>query len=158
MLSSPSCAVCGTERQVQLGVKFGSKRVEPRSGSSRPQAVSAGSAPRPTPAAHPLLLCYARRLLRGDSPVSAQFVTADRRAPTPVFFFRDHSLGIIGRGDVTEVKSGPGFQKADGSELVAVMRRWSLKRDYARRHGYRRSTSAQEDLIRDPEIDAVYVE
>ena len=31
--------------------------------------------------------------------------------------------GIIGCGDVTEVKSGPGFQKADRSSLVAVMRR-----------------------------------
>jgi len=31
--------------------------------------------------------------------------------------------GIIGCGDVTEVKSGPGFQQASGSRLVAVMRR-----------------------------------
>ncbi len=31
--------------------------------------------------------------------------------------------GIIGCGDVTEVKSGPAFQKAEGSALVAVMRR-----------------------------------
>ena len=31
--------------------------------------------------------------------------------------------GILGCGDVTEVKSGPGFQKARASQLVAVMRR-----------------------------------
>src|SRR5436190_187400 len=31
--------------------------------------------------------------------------------------------GIIGCGSVCEVKSGPGFQQAEGSELVAVMRR-----------------------------------
>ena len=31
--------------------------------------------------------------------------------------------GIIGCGDVTEVKSGPAFQKVKNSELVAVMRR-----------------------------------
>ncbi len=31
--------------------------------------------------------------------------------------------GIIGCGNVTEVKSGPGFQKAEGASLVAVMRR-----------------------------------
>ena len=31
--------------------------------------------------------------------------------------------GIIGCGDVTEVKSGPGFRKAERSRLVAVMRR-----------------------------------
>jgi predicted dehydrogenase len=34
--------------------------------------------------------------------------------------------GIIGCGEVTEVKSGPGFQKANGSELVAAsLPRWS---------------------------------
>ena len=44
--------------------------------------------------------------------------------------------GIIGVGDVTEVKSGPGFQKAEHSALVAVMRRDAAKaRDYAERHG-----------------------
>ena len=31
--------------------------------------------------------------------------------------------GIIGVGNVTERKSGPGFQQAERSELVAVMRR-----------------------------------
>ena len=36
---------------------------------------------------------------------------------------RDIRWGIIGCGDVTEIKSGPGFQKASGSQLVAVMRR-----------------------------------
>ena len=42
--------------------------------------------------------------------------------------------GIIGCGDVTEVKSGPAFQKATGSALVAVMRRdLSKAQDYARR-------------------------
>ena len=43
--------------------------------------------------------------------------------------------GIIGCGDVTEVKSGPGFQKAENSALVAVMRRnGDLAKDYAERH------------------------
>ena len=43
--------------------------------------------------------------------------------------------GIVGCGNVTEVKSGPGFQKAEGSSLVAVMRRdLSKAQDYARRH------------------------
>ena len=31
--------------------------------------------------------------------------------------------GILGAGDVCEVKSGPAFQKAAHSELLAVMRR-----------------------------------
>ncbi len=66
--------------------------------------------------------------------------------------------GIIGCGDVTEVKSGPGFQKAEGSALVAVMRRDTSKaQDYARRHGVARAYGRADDLIHDPEVDAVYV-
>ena len=42
--------------------------------------------------------------------------------------------GIIGAGDVTERKSGPGFSAAERSELVAVMRRDGAKAaDYADR-------------------------
>ena len=66
--------------------------------------------------------------------------------------------GIIGCGDVTEVKSGPGFQKAQGSALVAVMRRNAgLAEDYARRHSVPRWYSDADQLIADPEVDAVYV-
>lgn len=66
--------------------------------------------------------------------------------------------GIIGCGDVTEVKSGPGFQKADGSALVAVMRRDAAKaHDYARRHGVAHAYDRADDLINDPDVDAVYV-
>jgi predicted dehydrogenase len=66
--------------------------------------------------------------------------------------------GIIGCGDVTEVKSGPGFQKARGSALVAVMRRDKAKaEDYARRHGVQRWYTDAGALVRDPEVDAVYV-
>lgn len=66
--------------------------------------------------------------------------------------------GIIGCGDVTEVKSGPGFRKASGSRLVAVMRRNGDKaRDYARRHGVPRAYDDAADLIGDAEVDAVYV-
>ncbi len=66
--------------------------------------------------------------------------------------------GIIGCGDVTEKKSGPGFQKAEGSELVAVMRRnGALARDYAERHRVPRWYDDASALIGDPEVDAVYV-
>ena len=66
--------------------------------------------------------------------------------------------GIIGCGDVTEVKSGPGFQKADGSALVAVMRRDGARaRDYARRHGVPRAYDRADHLIADQEVDAVYI-
>lgn len=66
--------------------------------------------------------------------------------------------GIIGCGDVTEVKSGPGFAKARGSRLVAVMRRnGALAADYARRHGVPRWYDDARALVADPEVDAVYV-
>ena len=66
--------------------------------------------------------------------------------------------GIIGCGNVTEVKSGPALQKADGSQLVAVMRRnGDLARDYAQRHGVPKWYNDAGALINDPEVDAVYV-
>jgi predicted dehydrogenase len=66
--------------------------------------------------------------------------------------------GIIGCGDVTEVKSGPALQKADNSELVAVMRRNGEKaRDYARRHGVGKWTDNADELIHDPTVDAIYI-
>lgn len=66
--------------------------------------------------------------------------------------------GIIGCGDVTEIKSGPAFQKAPGSRLVAVMRRNGvLAEDYARRHGVPRWYNTVEALIQDPEVNAVYI-
>ena len=44
--------------------------------------------------------------------------------------------GILGCGKVTEVKSGPAYQKIKGFEVVAVMRRDESKaKDYAQRHG-----------------------
>lgn len=43
--------------------------------------------------------------------------------------------GIIGAGDVCEVKSGPGFAKAPGSSLAAIMKRdAAAAEDFARRH------------------------
>ncbi|GAB4379540.1 MAG: Gfo/Idh/MocA family oxidoreductase [Calditrichia bacterium] len=66
--------------------------------------------------------------------------------------------GIIGCGAVTEKKSGPAFQKARNSALVAVMRRTAEKAaDYARRHQVPRWYSDAEKLIEDPEVDAVYI-
>lgn len=66
--------------------------------------------------------------------------------------------GIIGCGDVTEVKSGPGFQKSDHSSLIAVMRRnGELATDYARRHNVPKWYDNADQLINDPEVDAVYI-
>lgn len=66
--------------------------------------------------------------------------------------------GIIGCGDVTEVKSGPAYQKTMGFSLTAVMRRDAQKSaDYAFRHGVDKHYSDADSLINDPEIDAIYI-
>ena len=68
------------------------------------------------------------------------------------------SWGIIGCGDVTEVKSGPAFNKVNNSRLVAVMRRDAAKAaDYAMRHSVPKWYSNAADIINDPEIDAIYI-
>ena len=66
--------------------------------------------------------------------------------------------GIIGCGNVTEVKSGPGFQKAHNSSLVAVMRRnGDLAQDYAQRHGVPRWYDDGQALIHDANVNAIYI-
>ena len=66
--------------------------------------------------------------------------------------------GIIGCGNVTELKSGPAFSKVEGSSLVAVMRRnVTLAEDYAKRHNVPRFYSDADELINDSEVNAVYV-
>lgn len=66
--------------------------------------------------------------------------------------------GILGCGDVTEVKSGPALQKAEGSSLTAVMRRQGqLAHDYAQRHHVPLWFDDAQELIEHPEVDAVYV-
>ncbi|NUO79763.1 Gfo/Idh/MocA family oxidoreductase [candidate division KSB1 bacterium] len=66
--------------------------------------------------------------------------------------------GIIGCGDVTEKKSGPGFQKASNSALEMVMRRDAAKcEDYARRHGVAQWTTNASELIHNPRITAIAI-
>ena len=66
--------------------------------------------------------------------------------------------GIIGCGDVTEVKSGPAFNKVPNSELVAVMRRDAKKAaDYAKRHHVPKWYNNADSLINDTEINAIYI-
>ncbi|WP_337879238.1 Gfo/Idh/MocA family oxidoreductase [Rheinheimera sp.] len=66
--------------------------------------------------------------------------------------------GILGCGNVTELKSGPAFAKVAGSALVAVMRRDAAKAaDYARRHQVARWYSDADALIADADVDAVYI-
>jgi 1,5-anhydro-D-fructose reductase (1,5-anhydro-D-mannitol-forming) len=66
--------------------------------------------------------------------------------------------GIIGCGDVCEVKSGPAFNKIAGSKLVAVMRRNAVKaEDFARRHAVPKFYTDAEQLINDTEVNAIYI-
>lgn len=68
------------------------------------------------------------------------------------------SWGIIGCGAVTEVKSGPAYQKTNGFALTAVMRRdLSKAQDYAQRHGVPNVFATAQELIESPDIDAVYI-
>ncbi|HEY9259630.1 Gfo/Idh/MocA family oxidoreductase [Chitinophaga sp.] len=66
--------------------------------------------------------------------------------------------GIIGCGDVTEVKSGPAFNKVPNSSLVAVMRRDGAKaQDYAIRHGVPKWYDDAAALINDAAVNAIYI-
>ena len=66
--------------------------------------------------------------------------------------------GIIGCGDVTEVKSGPAFYKVPGSTVTAVMRRNAEKAaDFAKRHNIGKWYDDGSKLINDEEINAIYV-
>jgi predicted dehydrogenase len=72
--------------------------------------------------------------------------------------FETVKWGIIGVGNVTEVKSGPAFYKTENSRLIAVMRRNAEKAaDYARRHDVPKWYSNASELIDDPDVDAVYI-
>ena len=68
------------------------------------------------------------------------------------------SWGFIGCGEATEKKSGPAFSLVEGSRVVAVMSRSKDKvRSYAERHGIPRWYTDPQELIDDPEVNAVYI-
>ena len=74
--------------------------------------------------------------------------------------FKDKEIrwGIIGVGDVCEVKSAPAMNLIEGSKLVAVMRRDAQKAaDYALRHGVPKWYDDADTLINDPEVNAIYI-
>lgn len=66
--------------------------------------------------------------------------------------------GFIGCGEVTEKKSGPAFNLVEGSEVVAVMSRNKDKaRSYAERHHVKKWYTDAQELIDDPEVNAIYI-
>ena len=74
--------------------------------------------------------------------------------------FKDSEVrwGVLGVGKVCELKSAPAMNTIPHSKLVAVMRRDPEKaQDYALRHGVPNWYSRAEDLIQDPEVNAIYI-
>jgi len=70
----------------------------------------------------------------------------------------DINWGIIGCGNVTEVKSGPAYQQVPNFTLSAVMRRNEiLAKDYAERHNVEKYSSNADNIINDELINAVYI-
>jgi len=66
--------------------------------------------------------------------------------------------GIIGCGNVAEVKSGPAFQKCEDSKLLAVMRRDAQKAaDFAKRHQVPLWYNDVSELLKNKNITAVYI-
>jgi predicted dehydrogenase len=66
--------------------------------------------------------------------------------------------GILGCGDVTEIKSGPAFNKVAHSNIEAVMRRNAAKAaDYAKRHQIEKWYSTADELINDNNINSIYI-
>lgn len=66
--------------------------------------------------------------------------------------------GFIGCGEVTEKKSGPAFALIPGSSIHAVMSRDANKaRSYAERHGIPHWYADAQELIDDPDVNAVYI-
>ena len=66
--------------------------------------------------------------------------------------------GFIGCGEVTKYKSGPAFQKVEGSKVVAVMSRDGKKaKAYAKERDIPKWYDDAQELIDDPEVNAVYI-
>lgn len=66
--------------------------------------------------------------------------------------------GFIGCGEVTEIKSGPAFNKVESSHIEAVMSRSKERaQSYAKRHGIKKWYTDATELINDPEVNAIYV-
>ena len=66
--------------------------------------------------------------------------------------------GVIGCGEATEKKSGPAFERVEGSTIEAVMSRNAERaRSYAERHGIKKWYTNVMDIIDDPNVNAIYI-
>ena len=66
--------------------------------------------------------------------------------------------GVIGAGGIADRRTIPGMMLAENAELVAVM---EINMEFAERlrakYGAKRAYDKEEDLLNDPEVDAVYI-
>ncbi len=66
--------------------------------------------------------------------------------------------GVIGCGGVTEKKSVPAYKTTSGFTVDMVMRRDAQKaKDYAKRHYIPKWTTNADEVINNPNIDAIYI-
>jgi predicted dehydrogenase len=66
--------------------------------------------------------------------------------------------GVLGCGDITHQRGAPAIRAQKQSRLVALQSRTAAQaRTFAETHGADRWTTSREELLADPEIDAVYV-
>ena len=77
------------------------------------------------------------------------------------FYFSEEKplrWGVIGCGAVTEKKSVPAYKNTSGFRVDMVMRRDAQKaKDYAKRHHIPKWTTNADEVINNPNIDAVYI-
>lgn len=73
-------------------------------------------------------------------------------------YYKEIRWGFIGCGEVTEKKSGPAFNLVPGSKIQAVMSRSKEKASsYAERHNIPRWYTDAQQLISDPDVNAIYI-
>lgn len=66
--------------------------------------------------------------------------------------------GLVGCGDIAAKRVAAALRQAGGSALVTVARaRAGLAAEFAARHGARRCHDDWRDVLKDPEVDAVYL-
>ena len=66
--------------------------------------------------------------------------------------------GMIGCGDVTQVKSGPAFNKVESSFIAAVMsRNLDKAKQYAAKNNITHYYDDVQELLANPEVNAVYI-
>ena len=66
--------------------------------------------------------------------------------------------GVLGTADIARGQTIPGMQQAEHCELYAIAgRRIEKARDYRETFGFRKAYGSYDELLADPEVEAVYI-